>query len=58
MQPKDPLAGIGEIPFGSRMQPGSLNKEIPVEAPDLERGKEVLPGCSPTALDPDSNEVP
>lgn len=60
VQPKDPLAGISEIPFGSRIQLGSLNKEIPVEAPDLERGKEneVLPGCSPTALDPDSNEIP
>lgn len=47
MQPKDPLAGLTEIPAESRMKPGSLDKkEAHGAAPDLEWSKEnkVLPG--------------
>lgn len=37
MQPKDPLAGISEIPAESGMQPGSLNEELTMKLQTLSR---------------------
>lgn len=43
MQPKDPLAGISEIPAESGMQPGSLNEELTMKLQTWSRVRRTSP---------------